>query len=144
MASDIEITKRNLLSESQNLRNRDSIAIEDARFLTFTSLLYESDYIQSPIISRRADVYKNLNWSLIGYSCESSKKINFEDEEDDFDLDLNGDDNEGLSNNLFNEFNNLDFSYDYIIFNGFFTENIELNFLSQNDIIQKINESINF
>ena len=82
MATELEITKREFLSTSYSYAKTAKIALEDSQFLTFTEFLDEAEVINTPVLSRAKDVFKNGNWSLLGYSCNSYQNI--EDEVTDF------------------------------------------------------------
>ena len=76
MATELEITKRDFLSTSYSYAKNAKIALEGSQFLTFTEFLDEADVINAPVLSRAKNVYKNGNWSLLGYCCNSYQNVN--------------------------------------------------------------------
>ena len=91
MASELEITKRQFYSDYHNYYNIEKTAIEDSRFLTFTELLDEADVFVPPILARKKGTFKNGNWSLLGYSCESYHQIEEEEIQSHMVVLINGD-----------------------------------------------------
>ena len=134
MATELEITKRDFLSTSYSYAKTAKIALEDSQFLTFTEFLDEAEVINTPVLSRAKDVYKNGNWSLLGYCCNSYQ--NNEDEIEYFD-----DDEATELENL----KQLSFNWEYSLFNGFFSgTNRDVSKASKLDINKSINEVIRF
>ena len=138
MATEIEITKRNFISDYYNYFKVEKIAIEDCKFLTFVDLLDDLDVISSPVSSRANGTFKNGKWSLLGYSCESNLKTN-----EDFELDEVYEDSEDDELSLINE-KKVELSWEYSLFNGFFSDNIEVTKASKQDILKSINETARF
>lgn len=134
MATELEITKRDFIHNSYNYSKTAKIALEDSQFLTFTEFLDEAEIINTPILSRAKDVYKNGNWSLLGYCCNSYQNI--EDDIEYFDEDES------------DEFDNtkpLSFNWEYSIFNGFFNgTNREITKASKLEITKSISEVVRF
>ena len=139
MATELEITKRNFTSDYNNYFKIEKIAIEDCKFLTFVELLNEMDIINPPVLSRANGTYKNGYWSLLGYCCDSYVKSNDEDEEeeeknDDFDEEEDG---------VLTE-NKIEFNWEYSLFNGFFSDNSDVNKTNKQDILKSINETVRY
>lgn len=134
MATELEITKRDFLSTSYSYAKTAKIALEDSQFLTFTEFLDEAEVINTPVLSRAKDVYKNGNWSLLGYCCNSYQ--NNEDEIEYFD------DDEATELEYLKQ---LSFNWEYSLFNGFFSgTNRDVSKASKLDINKSINEVIRF
>jgi hypothetical protein len=134
MATELEITKRDFFTTSYSYAKNAQIALEDSQFLTFTEFLDEADIINTPVLSRAKDVFKNGNWSLLGYCCNSYQNV--EDEIEDFDDDE------------FAELESLrpvSFNWEYSLFNGFFSgSNRDVSKASKQDITKSINEVVRF
>lgn len=130
MATEIEITKRNFTSDYYNYFKVEKIAIEDCKFLTFVDLLDDLDVISSPVSSRANGTYKNGNWSLLGYSCESNIKTN-----EDLELEEVYEDSEDDEINLIDE-KKVELSWEYSLFNGFFSDNVKVTKASKQDILK--------
>jgi hypothetical protein len=134
MATELEITKRDFLSTSYSYAKTAKIAIEDSQFLTFTEFLDEAEVINTPVLSRAKDIYKNGNWSLLGYCCNS-----YQNNEDD--IEYFEDDEATELENL----KQLSFNWEYSLFNGFFSgTNRDVSKASKLDINKSINEVVRF
>lgn len=133
MASELEVTKRQLYSDSHNRYVHDSIAIEDCRFLNFTEFLDEIDVFKNPTIARSNGSFKRGKWSVLGYSTNSYRQEN-EDE-------LNEDEEEDT---LLNTMGSFDIKWEYTIFNGFFSEDINVVRASKSEIDKSVNEVIRY
>ena len=107
MATEIEITKRNFTSDYSNFFNIEKIAIEDCEFLTYVDLLDEADVISSPVLSRANGIFKNGHWSVLGYCCESSIKVDEDNELEELFIDSDDDENK-----IDNE-NKIELSWEY-------------------------------
>ena len=135
MATELEITKRDFLSTSYSYARTAKIALEDSQFLTFTEFLDETEVINTPTLSRAKDVFKNGNWSILGYSCNSYQNMDdeieyFEDEDESEELEL---------------LRPLTFNWEYTLFNGFFSgNNIEITKATKQEINKSINEVVRF
>lgn len=129
MPTEIEITKRQFYSDYHNYYNFEKTAIEDCRFLTFTELLDEADVFISPILARKKGTFKNGNWSLLGYSCESYRRIDEEEEE-------NGEENRNDDS--------IEFISEYTLFNGFFSEGIAVTKATKIEINKAIKETVRY
>lgn len=137
MATELEITKRQFYSDYHNYYNVEKTAIEDCRFLTFTELLDEADIFISPILARKKGTFKNGSWSLLGYSCESYRQIEEEEEEDEEENDEDGKEQS-------TDDNSLEFNWEYTIFNGFFSEDIEITRATKVEINKAIKETVRY
>jgi hypothetical protein len=134
MATELEITKRDFLSTSYSYAKTAKIALEDSQFLTFTEFLDEADVINAPVLSRAKDVFKNGNWSLLGYCCNSYQNI-----ENDIEI---FDEDESFE---YESIRPLSFNWEYTLFNGFFSGgNREISKASKQDITKSINEVVRF
>jgi hypothetical protein len=135
MATELEITKRDFLSTSYSYARTARIALEDSQFLTFTEFLDEAEVINTPILSRAKDVFKNGNWSVLGYSCNSYQNVDdeieyFEDEDEAAELEL---------------LRPLTFNWEYTLFNGFFSgNNREITKATKQEINKSINDVVRF
>ena len=140
MATELEITKRDFYSNSFNYAKAAKIAIEDSQFLTFVEFLDEIDIINSPVLSRAKDTYKNGNWSLLGYCCNSYLNTD-DDNEDEEESEVDE------IEDKFNESNILvpSFRWEYSLFNGFFSaNNNEVTRANKQEINKSINEVVRF
>ncbi len=129
MPTELEITKQQFYSDYHNINRTEQIAVEDARFLNFTEFLDETDVFNSPVVSRKKGTYKNRNWGLLGYCCNSYRRV--EDEEEPFEEP----DEEG---------HQLEFQWEYTLFNGFFTDDIRVVQATKLEITEAINEVTRF
>ncbi len=127
MASEIEIIKKSFYSEYRALMELQHLAIEDARFLTFVGFLNDMDIYSAPFPARYSGVYRNGNWSLLGYCFDPEEKFNDDDIQEETPLDIS-----------------KDYDWNYTIFNGFFNTNLEVNKAAKSDITRCINETIRF
>jgi hypothetical protein len=134
MATELEIIKREFLSNSYNYAKTSKIAIEDSQFLTFTELLDEAEVINTPVLSRAKDIYKNGSWSILGYSCNS-----YQNNEDDIEY---FDEDEAAE---LESLKQLSFNWEYSLFNGFFSgTNKDVSKASKHEINKSINEVVHF
>jgi hypothetical protein len=136
MATELEITKRDFLSTSFSYAKAAKIALEDSQFLTFTEFLDEAEVINTPVLSRAKDTFKNGNWSLLGYCCNSYQNLENEteyyDDEDDESTELDS-------------LKQLSFNWEYSLFNGFFSgSNKEVTKATKQDINKSISEVVRF
>jgi hypothetical protein len=138
MATELEITKRNFISDYNNYYKIEKIAIEDCKFLTFVNLLDEMDIINPPVLSRENGTFKKRSWSLLGYFCESSLKTNEEDEREEKNDDLDKEVDDILTEKK------IDFNWEYSLFNGFFSETPEVNKANKQDILKYIDETVRY
>ena len=137
MATELEITKRQFYSDYHHYYEVEKIALEDCKFLTFVEFLDETDIINPPVLSRANGTFKNGNWSLLGYCCESFQKSDEDkDNQDEEEEELMDDEN-------FNE-NNLDYHWEYSLFNGFFSDHRDIGNASKQEITKSINEVVRF
>lgn len=134
MASELEVTKSGFYSDYKTLMELQHLAIEDARFLTFVGFLNDMDIYSAPFSSRYNGTYKNGNWSILGYCYDPEEKIINEEQND-----LN---DEGFGIN--NENIQPEYDWNYTIFNGFFSNPLEVNRALKSDITKCVNEAFRF
>lgn len=145
MATELEISKNQFYSDYKTLMEVQKLAIEDARFLTFAGFLNDMDiYDNPPFSSRYSGIYKNGNWSLLGYCSENEEKFVEEElEESEIEiLDAEGDLQMSSNNNK--EFNHPEYNWNYTIFNGFFNSSLEVVRASKADITKSISDTVRF
>lgn len=128
MLNAIEVTRRQFISDTKEIRDLEEIPIEDARFKVFTDFLDQIDVFKNPIISRGSGDFKRRKWSLLGYSANTFRQLH-----DDEDEDIKSDFNQGY-----------DIKWEYTLFNGLFSDNEELSKASRNDITQLLEETERF
>jgi hypothetical protein len=128
MLNAIEVTRRQFISDTKEIRDLEEIPIEDARFKVFTDFLDQIDVFKNPIISRGSGDFKRRKWSLLGYSANTFRQLH-----DDEDEDIKSDFNQGY-----------DIKWEYTLFNGLFSDNEELSRASRNDITQFLEETERF
>tara|TARA_B110000211_G_scaffold1627_1_gene1984 strand:- start:272 stop:2713 length:2442 start_codon:yes stop_codon:yes gene_type:complete len=134
MPNALEVTKRLLYSEAYTRYESESIAIEDCRFLNFTEFLDEIDVFKNPTVSRSNGIYKNGKWSILGYSTNSFRQMN--DEEN---TDVEDEEENNLSKN-----DSFEIKWEYTLFNGFFTDDVNVIKASKQAIDKSINETVRF
>lgn len=134
MATELEITKLDFLTTSYAYARTAKIALEDSQFLTFTEFLDETEIITTPVLSRARDVFKNGNWSILGYCCNSYQNI--EDDIEYFEED------ELVE---FDNFKPISFNWEYSLFNGFFSgSKREVTKATKQEINKSISEVVRF
>jgi hypothetical protein len=136
MATELELTKREFLSQYNSLyRSDQDLAIEDCKFQIFTDLLFDFDILNSPSrISRKTGVHKRANWSILGYTT-SHIHINSDDEleiTDDSEINL---DNNHIQGSVF---------WEYQIINGYFSDDLVITKSTKEEISKTLNETIKF
>lgn len=144
MATELEITKRDFYTTYHSYASKNSSSIEDSKFIIFTDFLDEIDIINTPILARSENTYKQRNWSILGYSCNSylSESINddeeiIENEEEEEEEELEKDKN--------NHEIDFDYNWEYALINGFFSEDsIEIYKAKKSEIDAVIKETICF
>ena len=134
MASELEVTKKHFYSKYHSLyKSDDSLVIEDCRFQIFTDLLFEADILNAPPnVSRKKGVYKRANFSLLGYTINSVRYIENEDDE------VNDDKN--FDNSTISEILN----WDYKIINGFFSSGLEVENAKKDEISKSLKEVVKY
>ena len=135
MATELEIIKRNFYSDSFNLAKIDKIAIEDARFSTFVNFLDECDIINSPVLARVSDTFKNGNCSLLGYCFETYCEDNTEETESQIEHYDKLNINDNITQN---------YRWEYSLINGFFSDTIHVTNATKTEINKLINETVRF
>tara|TARA_B100000767_G_scaffold26002_1_gene22866 strand:+ start:6401 stop:8821 length:2421 start_codon:yes stop_codon:yes gene_type:complete len=133
MATELEITKQMFYSDYHNMYSTEQIALEDARFLIFTEFLDETDVFNSPVVSRKEGAYKKGKWGVLGYCCNSYRRVDDEEETDD-EIDQGPDE----------EDDKLEFQWEYTLFNGFFSDDIGVVKATKLEITKAINEVTRF
>jgi|GEM_PF-1730637 len=141
MATELQVTKRQLYSDSYNRYEHDNIAIEDCRFLNFTEFLDELDIFKNPTAARSSGLFKRGKYSLLGYSTNSYRQINEDDINED-DITENDENNEEDSKPIFKE--SFDIKWEYTIFNGFFSDETDVVRASKLEIDKSINETVRY
>ena len=133
MSTALEVTKKQLYSDSYSRYETESIAIEDCRFLNFTELLDDADIFKNPTSIRNNGLYGKGKWSVLGYSFEFERQII----DDDSDADLED----------MNEKNNVEkheVKWSYTLFNGFLSDDITVIKATRKQIDSSINETVRF
>ena len=105
--------------------------LETCQFNVFTNLLDEAEIVKSPpIVLKESGTYKRSNFSLLGY-CEYNDVIREDDGE--------GEDDENEESILIDNWN-------YIIFNGFFSDKApdEISEVRKDELEKSVKESIAF
>ncbi len=136
MATELQVTKKAFYSDVHNRYEIEKIAIEDCKFLNFTEFLDETDVFNTPVVSRKTGTYKKSNWALLGYCCNSYRRI-----EDDEDHEVESEDSiEGIIESE----NKVEFQWEYTLFNGFFSDEVEVSKALKSDVKKSINEVVKF
>jgi hypothetical protein len=138
MASELEITKNDFISDSYNYSRKSKIALEDSQFLIFAEFLDETDIISTPVLSRIVDKFKNANCSILGYCLNSFQSAEKKSESTEDGLEEN-DDSESLLQPT-----NSEFKWEYCLFNGFFSGNPQLTKTNKTDISKSLKEVVRF
>ena len=107
MPTALEVTKKQLYSDSYTRYETESIAIEDCRFLNFTELLDDADIFKNPTTIRNNGLFGKGKWSILGYSFENERQI-IDDDSADIE-------NENLNDNI----EKYEVKWSYTLFNGF-------------------------
>ncbi|MFC2148756.1 AIPR family protein [Bacteroidota bacterium] len=135
MSTPLEVTKQEFYTDSFNLYNAsDDLVLEDCRFILFTELLDDSDVFKNPRICRKRRFVGNSYWSLIGYSYNS---YIYSDEDEDEDREGEGD--EGSEDE-----DQREIHYQYTIFNGFFSDDSDVENALMSDLDRAIRETTRF
>jgi hypothetical protein len=133
MSKSIEITKRQLFSDSHSMYERELIPLEDCKFKLFTDFLDEIDVFKNPIASRGNGKFRNGNWSILGYGTNTYRQLaELQDEEYE--------DEEGYNTNA----NGYQIKWEYTIFNGFFTDEFTVTNAPKSTVESKIKEAVRF
>ena len=131
MSTSIEITKRQLYSDSHSMYERELTPLEDCKFKIFTDFLDEIDVFKNPMPSRGNGKFKNGNWSILGYGTNTYRQLaDREDEEDEEDYIIQS--------------KEYQIKWEYTIFNGFFTDEYTVTNASKLTLDTKIKEAIRF
>lgn len=131
MSTSIEITKRQLYSDSHSMYERELTPLEDCKFKIFTDFLDEIDVFKNPMPSRGNGKFKNGNWSILGYGTNTYRQLaDREDDEEEEDYIT-----------LSKEYQ---IKWEYTIFNGFFTDEYTVTNASKSILDTKIKEAIRF
>ena len=83
MPSALEITKRQFYSDIHRRNENELIPLEDCRFKVFTDFLDEIDVFKNPIVARGNGLFKQGNWSILGFSSNTFRQES--EDADDFD-----------------------------------------------------------
>ena len=147
MATELEITKRDFYTTYHSYARKNSSSIEDSKFIIFTDFLDEIDIINTPILARSKNNYKQRNWSILGYSCNSYLSESINDDEEI--IENNKEEEEEEEDKLEKEINNqeidFDYNWEYALINGFFSEDsIEIYKAKKSEIETVIKETICF
>ena len=136
MASELEITKRNLFTDSHSYSRKEKIALEDGYFMTFLNYLEETDIINTPVLSRSKDKYKNKDCGILGYCCSSYTQNLDNPDENQLHEDI---ENDPSTSNI------SDFlQWEYTLFNGFFSLKPEVTKATRQSINKSISEVTTF
>jgi hypothetical protein len=135
MTTELEVTKGQLYTESHNRYKHENIAIEDCRFLNFTEFLDEIDVYKNPTVARSSGSFKNGKWSLLGYSTASFRLFGEENEDQDEDEDQDQKRADGES---------FEIKWEYTLFNGMFSDSINVEKASKSEIDKTINETVRY
>ena len=139
MATELEAIKKIFYTDCHNMSSVDQIAIEDAKFLNFTEFLDETDVFNTPVVSRKEGTYKNGKWGLLGYCCNSYRRV-----EDDQESDVEYEDIEDFDGKSEEKDNRLEFQWEYTLFNGFFSDDIAVVKATKIEITKSISEVTRF
>jgi len=140
MATELEITKQLFYSDYHSLYNTEKIAVEDARFLTFTDFLNEIDVFDSPVVSRKEGTYKNGKWGVLGYCCKSLNRIEEEEIEEEIEEKIE----EEIEEESVEVAKKLEFQWEYTLYNGFFSDDALVKKATKAEITKSIDEVTRF
>ncbi len=132
MPTALEVTKKQLYSDSYTRYETESIAIEDCRFLNFTELLDDADIFKNPTTIRNNGLFGKGKWSILGYSFENERQI-IDDDSADIE-------NENLNDNI----EKYEVKWSYTLFNGFFSDDYNVVKATKKQIDNAINETVRF
>ena len=129
MNKEYEITFKKFYSECyQYYHVSNDIAIEDVRFKKFTDLLDDADIFKNPRCCRYEGFgIRDGKWGLLGYSFTNDKIS------DDIDIENDDDDD-----------NQVEYEWNFTLFNGFFAEGLDLIYAKKGEIQQAITEVVRF
>jgi len=134
MPSALEITKRQFYSDIHRRNENELIPLEDCRFKVFTDFLDEIDVFKNPIVARGNGLFKQGNWSILGFSSNTFRQES--EDADDFD-DYEEQGQKGTSDFY-------DIKWEYTIFNGFFTDDLTIMRATKQEIDKAIKETERF
>lgn len=132
MPTALEVTKKQLYSDSYTRYETESIAIEDCRFLNFTELLDDADIFKNPTTIRNNGLFGKGKWSVLGYSFENERQI-IDDDSADIE-------NENLNDKI----EKYEVKWSYTLFNGFFSDDYNVVKATRKQIDNAINETVRF